>query len=427
MKIRLGPDCIARSHRIRSSSLAVVLLSAAAVASAQQYSNHEITVGLQAQTWGQQYVDSSDEDANYHYLQIPTTSFTYTRNLSSTLAIEGTTEPWTQFFRTNALESGRETLALGGIKAGWRGKKWGVYGKTQVAIASWSCGTYYYNPGPYSNCSRITNFALEYGGVIERRISKRFSLRFDAAHLLSTEFDKTLSRYPDGLAEEYRAGGTLQHLDVRIGLTRSFGLISHPTKESVPVRAPWEIGASFLLQPRAEPLPGVLNVYPGPGIWASWNFSQHLSWDTAVIYSGAGRLGSAVFSNFQSGGRALEGLTGLKMGLRRDRMGYFAKLCGGTITFGETERQIGVLPDGDVFIVRGMFTNPVLDVGGVWEVYPSRHTILRFDAGSATIFYQPKDVWQYVPQNGVEVGTKYAIPGTTQTGLLLSFGAGFRF
>jgi hypothetical protein len=74
-----------------------------------------------------------------------------------------------------------------------------------------------------------------------------------------------------------------------------------------------------------------------------------------------------------------------------------------------------------------MFTSPVLDVGGVWEVYPSHHTILRFDAGSATIFYQPKSVWQYLPSGNGEVGTKYAIPENTQTGLLLGFGAGIRF
>ena len=66
-----------------------------------------------------------------------------------------------------------------------------------------------------------------------------------------------------------------------------------------------------------------------------------------------------------------------------------------------------------------MFTNPVLDTGGVLEVYPSRHTILRFDAGSATIFYQPKNV--------ISFGQPVAIPAQTHTGLMLGFGAGLRF
>ncbi len=55
------------------------------------------------------------------------------------------------------------------------------------------------------------------------------------------------------------------------------------------------------------------------------------------------------------------------------------------------------------------------------------HTLLRFDAGNATLFYQPKDVYQYVPVKGTEVGEKIAIPGYNQTGLLLTFGGGFRF
>lgn len=414
-------------RRLFLRTVVLILSSVAALASAQQYSNHEISIGLQAQTWGKQYIDRSNQFAFDHYLQIPTPSLTYTRNLSSTLAVEGNVEPWTQFFRTNYLASGHETLALGGIKAGWRGKRLGFYGKTQAGIASWSCGTWSYYPKPYSECSRITNFVLEYGGVIERRLFRSYALRIDAGHLLSTEFDHVESRYPNGLASAYRAGGTLQHLDIRLGLTRSFGAVHDADGEGIPARSSWDLGVSFPFQPRDQAMDDILNTYPGPGIWGSWNFCQHVSWDTAVIYAGPYRNGQFVFSAPQSGGRALEALTGVKMGLRHDRMGYFAKLRSGTITFGEAERRVGILPNGSTFIDRGTFTNPVLDVGGVWEVYPSRHTILRFDAGSTTIFYQPKTVWQYVPQNGVEVGMKVSVPEHTQTGLLLSFGGGIRF
>ena len=409
---------------------AIILVPLAVVihARAQQYSTNEVTVGLQAQTWNQQY-DNNGQPAYHHYLQPPTPSFTYTRNLSPTLAVEGTVEPWTGFFKTNALESGHETLALGGIKAGWRGRTWGFYGKTDVGVASWSCGAWYYSPKPYSNCSRITNFALEYGGVVERHLFGRYTLRIDAGHLLSTEFDQVLTRYPDGLASAYRDGGVLQHFDAQIGITRSFGALRNVNAEAgrAPAKSPWDLGVSFVLQPRIQGLPGILNTYPSLGLWTSWNFSRHLSWDSAVIHSGPERDEQYVYSAQQTGGRSLEALTGLKMGLRRGRMGYFAKLRGGTITFGETEKKIGFRPDGSLFLDRGMFTSPLLDVGAVWEVYPSRHTILRFDAGSDTIFYQPKTVWQYLPKNGVEVGTKYVMPEQTRTGLMLSFGWGVRF
>lgn len=400
-----------------------VLLSSASVVPAQRYAPNEVTVGLQARTWGQQYV-ANNQPAYYHYLQIPTVSFSYTRNLSSTLALEGTVEPWSQFFRDNAVQSGHETIALGGIKAGWRGERWGFYGKTEAGITSQSCAQWY-TPPPYSHCSRITNFALEYGGVMEYRLSPAFALRVDAGHLESLEFDQVTYRSSNLTISTF--GGMLQHFDARVGITRCFGASRDPSSERILTQSGWEIGASFLLQPKTEPMPGDVNVYASPGAWATWNFSPHISWDSALIHSGPGRFGEYDIANYQAGGRSLEALTGLKMGLRRDRMGYFAKLRGGTITFGETERRIGIEPGGQIFVERGMFTNPVLDVGGVWEVYPCHHMLLRFDAGSATVFYQPKGIWQYVPKGSVDVGTKYEIPGFTETGLLLTFGGGFRF
>jgi hypothetical protein len=412
------------TYQFLQATLLVAFLFWGSVGSAQQYSASEVTVGLAARTFGEEPSACTGLSACKHYLQVPTPSFTYTHNLSPSLAIEGVVEPWSQFFPTSEpYESGHETVALGGIKGGWRGRRWGFYGTTRVGITSGSCDTNY---GNSSSClKRITNFALEYGGALEYRLSRNYALRFDAAHRLSLEFDQVTSR--NRSATVLTGGGTLQHLDLRVGVTRNFGVPHPAAPERSPAPAAWDVGASFVLQPKMEPIPWDLEVDPSAGIWSSWNFSRHLSWDTALIHTGPGRDSGHNFANYQAGGRSFEALTGLKMGLRRDRMGYFATARGGTITFGETERSVGILPNGSVFINRGMFTNPVLDAGGVWEVYPSRHTLLRFDAGSATIFYQPKSVWQYAPKNGVETGTKYAIAGFQQTGMLISFGAGFRF
>jgi hypothetical protein len=88
-------------------------------------------------------------------------------------------------------------------------------------------------------------------------------------------------------------------------------------------------------------------------------------------------------------------------------------------TCGETQRAVRELANGDVVLNRCVFTNLVLGVGGVYEVYPSRHTIIRFEAGSATIFYQPK--------NSLSAGEEIYTPCQVQTSLLLSFGAEFRF
>lgn len=397
---------------------------------AQQYSSDEFTFGAAMHTWSYRYLGGNQQYAYDHHLEDSKPSFTYTRNLSPSLAVEGAVDPVSQFLQTNSLESGRELLALGGVKAGWRGRRWGFYGKAEVGVASWSCGLFFYNPKPYSDCSRVTNFAFEYGGVVERHVAGRYSLRVDVAHLLSTEFDQVLARYqlgPTQYAEVIHPGATLQHLDLRLGITRRFGQIRDTEQEPIPAESRWDFGSSLFLLPRAEPIDNFLFTYPSPGIWASWNFSKLVGWDSTLVHSGPGRNDGLVYSGAQTGGRSLEALTGLKIGMHRDRMGYYAKVRGGAVTFGETERTVVFHSNGTYSMYRGKLTSPVLDVGGVWEVYPSRHTMLRFDADSATTFYGPKDIWQYVLQGGVEVGQRYEYPAYSETGILLGFGVGMRF
>ncbi|MGA2849516.1 MAG: hypothetical protein ABSE46_11000 [Terracidiphilus sp.] len=389
---------------------------------AQEYTRQEVTVGIDSQTFGVAgctLIGSGPECQPGHTptFSIPAPSVTYTYNLSPSLALEGTVSPTSAFRYANDYGSGRETLAMGGVKTGWRGQKLGFFGEIQAGVGSFSCSSFYYSPAPYSNCQRVTNFALEYGGVAEYKLTKRWSLRADAGHLMMPEFDRIIARDSNGFPEYSQMAEWLQHLDARIGITRSFGELREAKPERVPKQSTWDLGAAFSLQPRSLPDWSFMDAYPSWGLWGSWNFSKHVSWDTSLMHTG--RNSGLEFIDLQAGGRAFEALTGAKVGIRRDHMGYFAKVRGGTITFGKTERQAAFLPSGAFVSDFGMFTNLVLDVGGVYEVYPSRHTILRADAGSATIFYQPKNI--------IQQGQTIAIPGQTHTGMLMSFGAGFRF
>lgn len=404
-----------------------LLLLLPAAAPSQQFSRDELTASVGIQTFGQAICTPINggplcQPGTDHYAIPSLPAFTYTRNLSPSLALEGMVQPTSFFLDTNSFGSGRQTIALGGVKVGWRGQRWGLYGKVRAGVVSFNCGTWDYNPSAYSDCLRLTNFAMEYGGVAEYRLRPRWSLRFDASHLMMLEFDQTLARYSNGLAEQYRAGATLQHFDARIGITRSFGHLENVAAEPVPQKQAWDVGALFALQPRILPEFQYMYAYPTWGLWSSWNFSRHISWDSAVMHSGRNG-GFTEWVDYQAGGRAFEALTGVKLGLRRDHMGYFGEIRGGTITFGETEKKIVVPTPDTVDFYLGMFTNPVLNVGGVLEVYPSRHTILRADAGSATIFYLPKNVTETV----LGASTVFAIPSQQQTTMLISFGGGFRF
>lgn len=95
---------------------------------------------------------------------------------------------------------------------------------------------------------------------------------------------------------------------------------------------------------------------------------------------------------------------GAKAGVRNNRFGVFGKGRPGFIHFSHT---LGVgcfdgpcrQPDKTVF---------ALDVGGVFEYYPSRHVVLRFDMGDTVIHHT------------------HPILSTSHS-LQTSFGVGFRF
>jgi len=408
--------------RSRLIYYAFLILLLRVQAFSQQFARNELTVGAALQTYSAQGcipIGSGPlcqpETDYYAFVSAPV--ITYTRNLSPSLALEGTFRPSSQFLTASTLGAGRQTLALGGVRTGWRGQRWGFYGKVQTGVASYSCGSYENYPSPYSNCARVTHFALEYGGTVEYRLNARWSLRADGANLTMLDFDKILQRYSDGSPLVYLQGAVRQHFDAAIGATRSFGRTRDAKPERVPEKQDWDSGVTFALQPRTQPEFGFLNAYPEWGLWSSWNFSKHLAWDTTLLHSG--RNPGAEDIDFQAGGRAFEALSGIKIGIRRDRMGYFAKVRPGIMTFGQTERQIIVHANNTVTFDNGMFSNFVLDTGAVLEVYPLRHSILRFEAGDATIFYLPKTV--------ISAGQSYSISEQTLPSMLIGFGAGARF
>jgi len=401
----------------------------------QQFSANEFTVGAAFQTyaWGNGQGCLLDAGASCLHSVSPGPSFTYSRNLSPILALEGTYQPTSAYFMQNGLfDSGRMALALGGVKSGWRGRRWGLYGKLQAGVASFSCATWNdeinanQQLSGWNHCGRLTHFALEYGGVVEYHKSPRYDIRLDAGHLMIAEFDRNLlpARFVSGYDLNARWGNVLNHFDMRLGITRSFGRQETITFELAPEKQKWDTGIVFALQPRTEPwyTNGFLNPYPEWGVWASWNMSKYFSWDTTLLHSPR-NPGLTVNPAYQAGGRAFEALSGVKVGFRSGHMGYFAKVRPGIITFGETYRQRDDIYCGQQVcgakIDEGMFTDAVLDTGGIIEAYPSRHTILRFDAGSATIFYLPKNI--------VNSGISEPIPSSAHPSILVSVGAGFRF
>ena len=129
-------------------------------------------------------------------------------------------------------------------------------------------------------------------------------------------------------------------------------------------------------------------------------------------------------TNF-TGGRMMEGLFGVKAGIRKNRFGVFGKFRPGFESSGRAEvprflNGNGPDPRNPFGFERIRATQFALDVGGVFEYYPSRRTIVRFDAGDTIVRY-PGVEFIHFPEGSVVLKTVYSHKPQ------FSAGFGFRF
>ncbi len=118
----------------------------------------------------------------------------------------------------------------------------------------------------------------------------------------------------------------------------------------------------------------------------------------------------------EPGGRKIQLVAGPKIGIRKEKIGVFAKVRPGVIGFQRYNVATQIGPIDNFFVVQqrrnAKFFN--LDVGGVFEYYPTRRTIFRIDAGDTIIYYNPQK-------------PKELNPGITRHNFQTSVGFGFRF
>lgn len=110
--------------------------------------------------------------------------FTYNLNRVVSLEAAGYFFPRRCFSCRNG---GRVTEALGGVKVGKRFDTWGIFAKARPGVVSFSEGEFNILRVPASpfeaidfERNRLTNFAADFGGVVEFYPSKHIVTRFDA-------------------------------------------------------------------------------------------------------------------------------------------------------------------------------------------------------------------------------------------------------
>lgn len=160
---------------------------------------------------------------------------------------------------------------------------------------------------------------------------------------------------------------------------------------------------------------------------AGYRLDRHFTAEAEVNYFPRGR---ALSDSQFNGGRKTQGLFGVKFGRRYDHFGIFAKARPGFVRFGRGD----FTSNGNPCILS--FPPPLgcfepksrmdfaFDMGGVVELYPSAHAIIRFDAGDTVLHSAAHIVPVAVPGHGTfAVGVESNTTHNFQAGV----GLGFRF
>lgn len=154
-------------------------------------------------------------------------------------------------------------------------------------------------------------------------------------------------------------------------------------------------------------------VYKGVGGRFTYNVNDSLAVETEVNFF---LDENRAYISRRVGGKPVQALFGVKAGRRFERVGVFGKVRPGVISFNRTifngrDGSLSLVPD------LGRRTHFNLDVGGVFEVYPSRRVVLRLDAGDTIVHYGEENF----------PGAQIPFEGETRHNFQFDAGVGFRF
>jgi hypothetical protein len=307
-----------------------------------------------------------------------------------------------------------------GVKTGKRWEKFGIFAKARPGVVSFDgtftprqSATMTFNGTPFPVFDfaeiRTTHFSTDFGGVVEVYPSRRVIARFDAGDTIirfgprdELDFSRTPAffRAPSRVTHNFQlsAGVSFRLLmqDENDDASRMSRRRAPASESSAPK---FEVGAqltSVTFNP-PSPLVGFPTISgenrplteTGLGGRFTFNLSDAVGLESEINY-----FPTADFIATGAGGRILQGQFGVKAGKRFNRFGFFGKARPGFMSFGDSLKLVGTRPftfDGRE-ILFGIFKNGrrtffSADLGGVFELYPSRRLMLRFDAGDTIIRY----------------------------------------
>jgi hypothetical protein len=242
-------------------------------------------------------------------------------------------------------------------------------------------GVFTYTSVPHYG--RITHFSLEEGIGLSARLSHRTSLHIDVSDETLLQGDRRQTFPQQAFSNVVENASVEDHALVSVGLSRSFGRSFKESpqspSEAKSLSAPQnELIISYALQPTINIEQNDLGLPSGAALTGSHFLYRWLALDSSIILL----RGGDTYSTFQDGGGQLQFFSGIKFGLQRSRYGVYGKVRPGLISFHKGLENLALVPPPTDIV--NQFGG---DAGAVFELYPSRHFLLRFDLGETLIHY----------------------------------------
>ena len=163
----------------------------------------------------------------------------------------------------------------------------------------------------------------------------------------------------------------------------------------------------------------------------TYNFNDHVAVEAEGNFFPEREF--AFSSSVSRGGRAAQGLFGVKAGKRFERFGIFGKARPGFVRFSNAITEINATSiefEGEQFVFPdlkfGGKAHFAADVGGVLELYHSRRIATRFDFGDTIIRYGERP-GAFFPGVGGGDAIIFTRPAVTKHNFQFSAGVSFRF
>jgi len=282
-----------------------------------------------------------------------------------------------------SIQGGKTLQAVFGVRAKViQTRRFSVFGIIRPGVFHFTDVLYFNSNSPTGFAQQPeTHFVLNLGGGIEYYPNPRWVLRAD---LEGDPYRVPNSHVAIPGGSAFSVGKIDDTTRFSIGVAyRPGSLVENEKETNVPGK--WEFGPLFstMFIGREGPTDGV-RTEPGFGGYASYRFYHVFYFDSDLLYFPRGSNSSGP----HDGGQILEGLFGLKGGVRRNHFGIFGKVRPGFNSYSDALSAISAT--GQESFSRS--TNFVLDLGGIVEFYPAEHGTLRLEAGDTHIYFNTRNI-----------------------------------